>query len=703
MLLLALSSSLLVKADKHYLYLGEDRGRYLGQYISRLEDREGLLSIDDAKNALFLPPAGADIPNLGISRSVHWLRLNIANASDVEDLVLHLGHPEIDEVDAWLVDKGRAVRLGRRGLDRPPDPEWSPYGDLTFPLPIPPGSARAVILRLRSVKPVQLPLQVWTREAYLSSNSARNTYIGGYAGIMLVMAIYNLFVFVSMRDRSYLVYVLYILSVLLAQLSFIGITPVVLAPTHTWLASKASILLTTLTAVAAGEFLRHFLHTHERLPSFSRATHWFYGAFALGIALDLMGHRMGGYKVIQAVSALFACYLLAQAYFVSRQGYRPGIYFLAAWSVFLAGVMMFVLKDWGILPYSALTKYTMPVGSVVEVVLLSFGLADRINVLRQDKERSQADALRVSQENEKIIREQNIVLEQKVHERTRALQESNDHLKRTQSQLVDAEKMASLGQLTAGIAHEINNPVNFITSNIDPLRRDLDDLLAVLAAYRSLGADVPADLMAPALRLERELDIDISIEELGEIIGSIAEGADRTAEIVRGLRNFSRLDEDDLKAADLNEGIRSTITVLGPQLRDQVQLDLELNDLPKVECFAGKLNQVFMNILTNAAQALTGRPDGRITVRTLIVDAHTVEVRIRDNGPGMPEHVRSRIFEPFYTTKEVGEGTGLGLSIAYNIIDKHHGRISVESAVGMGTEFRITLPVDRPRINEERA
>ena len=556
---------------------------------------------------------------------------------------------------------------------------------------------------MRSAKPLLVPVQIWTRAAYLTSSSQRNTYLGGYVGIMLVMAVYNLFIFLSIRDRSYMFYVLYILSVLAAQLAFVGITPVVVAPSLTFLASKASIVLTTVTAICASEFLRHFLHTHERLPSFSRATRWFYAAFGVGLALDLAGARIAGYQVIQLVSALFACYLLAQAYLISRQGYRPGTYFLIAWSVFLLGVMTFVMKDWGLLPYTGVTRYMMPLGSVAEVVFLSFGLADRINVLRQEKERSQAEALHVSRENEKIIREQNVVLEKKVHERTRALQESNDHLKRTQTQLVDAEKMASLGQLTAGIAHEINNPVNFITSNIAPLRRDLDDLLEVLAAYRALGGRVPPEVLDPVLSLEKELDIDISIEELAEIIGSIAEGADRTAEIVRGLRNFSRLDEDDLKAADLNEGIRSTITVLGPQLRDQVELVMDLGELPKVECYAGKLNQVFMNILTNAVQALGDRTDGRIVVRSKVLDGDSVEIRFRDNGPGMPDHVRSRIFEPFYTTKEVGEGTGLGLSIAYNIVDKHHGTIQVESSVGMGTEFKIILPVDQPRVKEERA
>lgn len=690
-------------ADPVYLYLGQDHSPFLGEHVGAITDQDGELKVQDLIGARFPAMNSGAVPDLGISDAVQWVRLELANASDENDLLLHIANPEIDEVDAWYVQHDHATFLGSLGLDRPYSAQLGPYADLTFRLPLDPGSSGAVLLRMRSAKPLLVPVQIWTRAAYLTSSSQRNTYLGGYVGIMLVMAVYNLFIFLSIRDRSYMFYVLYILSVLAAQLAFVGITPVVVAPSLTFLASKASILLTTVTAICASEFLRHFLHTHERLPSFSRATRWFYAAFGVGLALDLAGARIAGYQVIQLVSALFACYLLAQAYLISRQGYRPGTYFLIAWSVFLLGVMTFVMKDWGLLPYTGVTRYMMPLGSVAEVVFLSFGLADRINVLRQEKERSQAEALHVSRENEKIIREQNVVLEKKVHERTRALQESNDHLKRTQTQLVDAEKMASLGQLTAGIAHEINNPVNFITSNIAPLRRDLDDLLEVLAAYRALGGRVPPEVLDPVLSLEKELDIDISIEELAEIIGSIAEGADRTAEIVRGLRNFSRLDEDDLKAADLNEGIRSTITVLGPQLRDQVELVMDLGELPKVECYAGKLNQVFMNILTNAVQALGDRTDGRIVVRSKVLDGDSVEIRFRDNGPGMPDHVRSRIFEPFYTTKEVGEGTGLGLSIAYNIVDKHHGTIQVESSVGMGTEFKIILPVDQPRVKEERA
>ena len=412
-----------------------------------------------------------------------------------------------------------------------------------------------------------------------------------------------------------------------------------------------------------------------------------------------------GYQFAHAISGLSALYLLIMATGAMRKGSRQAKFFLLAWTAFLLGVVAFILKDAGVLPFNDLTQFAMPIGSAVEGVLLSFGLADRINVLRREKEQSQAQALEAARENERIIREQNLILEHKVKERTHALEESNEHLKRTQTQLVNAEKMASLGQLTAGIAHEINNPINFITSNIAPLRRNIGEIVEVMAAYRSLDAREFEARLEALRQQERKLGIQESIDELDGIIASIDEGSRRTAEIVRGLRNFSRLDEDDLKDSDLNEGIRSTLTVLGPQYRDQVEFVLDLHELPHVECFPGKVNQVFMNILTNAAQATLARStDGPRTVQVSSrAMGDSVLIIIRDNGTGMDDRVKERIYEPFFTTKSVGEGTGLGMAIVYGIVEEHHGRIDLETAPGSGTEFRITLPVAHPRHNAKRA
>jgi hypothetical protein len=547
---------------------------------------------------------------------------------------------------------------------------------------------------------------VQTESDFSAAKAKRNLFIGLYVGVMLVLALYNLFIFLSTRDRSYLLYVAYIAAVALTQLAFFGTGQFHLWGASNWLSTNASIILTLLTATAATEFMKSFLRTQVLVPRMHGAFRWFYASFALCLAIYLFVDPLIGYPLAQLISGIYAFFFLAVAIKVSRSGSRQGKYFLAAWLIFLLGTIAFVLKDVGVLPYNLITTNTMPLGSAIEGILLSFALADRINTLRREKDRSQAEALSMAQENEKLIREQNQVLEEKVHERTAALQESNEQLKRTQTQLVQSEKMSSLGQLTAGIAHEINNPINFISSNIGPLRRNVGEVMDAIRSYRSIPA---TDEAATALAAQRERDdrtgLDETITELDEIIHSMDEGARRTAEIVRGLRNFSRLDEDDLKPSDLNLGLRSTLAVLAPQYRDKVELRIEAGELPKVECFPGKINQVFMNVMNNAAQATLARQDGRprqVTVATA-ANEHEASVRISDSGVGMSNDVMARIFEPFFTTKPVGEGTGLGLAIVYGIISEHQGSIQVESQPGIGTTFIITLPLRQARVQEQAA
>ncbi|HRD52512.1 MAG TPA: 7TM diverse intracellular signaling domain-containing protein, partial [Flavobacteriales bacterium] len=509
---------------------------------------------------------------------------------------------------------------------------------------------------------------------------------------MLVLALYNFFLLLSTRDKSYAYYVLYLVAVFLAQMAFSGIGPNNLWPNVPFLVDRASLLLTLLTAVLATEFIKRFIDTASLTPRLHKGTRLFYAVFAVATALYFLPWPWAGYQLAQAVSGIYAFYVLAIAFTAWRKGSRQSGFLLVAWSLFLVGTIVFVLKDAGLLPYNALTVNMMPIGSALEGILLSFALADRINILRRDKERSQAEALAMAQENERLIREQNQELEHKVKERTAALQESNDTLKRTQVQLVQSEKMASIGQLTAGIAHEINNPVNFITSNIGPLQRNLGEVVDTINAYRRAAT---SEELARIRAEEERSGMKENIEELDDIIASINEGAQRTAEIVRGLRNFSRLDEGDLKEADLNDGLRSTLTVLAPQYRGSVDLTLDLGKLPKVECFPGKINQVFMNVMNNAAQATLARADGRprtVTACTVAAD-DSVIVRITDTGVGMTDDVKARIFDPFFTTKPVGEGTGLGLAIVYGIILEHGGNITAESLPGEGTTFTITLPL----------
>jgi len=271
-----------------------------------------------------------------------------------------------------------------------------------------------------------------------------------------------------------------------------------------------------------------------------------------------------------------------------------------------------------------------------------------------------------------------------------------EQLKNTQSKLVESEKMASLGVLTAGVAHEINNPVNFISGGIISLKENYEDVEMLLKKYMSY--DPQADkkttekLWNEIETLKEEVDLESLLPEIQDLFKSISNGASRSMEIVRGLKNFSRLDESDMKEANLETGIDSTLVILNNQLKNRITVNKEYGGLPLLHCFPGQLNQVFMNILNNAIQAMTGT--GELSISTSHKDGNII-IRISDSGPGIPDAVKEHIFEPFYTTKGVGEGTGLGLSISYGIINKHKGTITVDSEMGKGTTFTITLPVKR--------
>lgn len=284
--------------------------------------------------------------------------------------------------------------------------------------------------------------------------------------------------------------------------------------------------------------------------------------------------------------------------------------------------------------------------------------------------------------------------------------EAYQAMQKTQAQLVQAEKMSSLGQLVAGVGHEINNPVNFIYGNISHVSDYVRGLLKLLNLYQQRCPNPDAEIQ----EMVEEIDLEFLVEDLPKVLSSMKMGTDRIRQIVQTLRNFSRLDEAEMKPVNIHEGIDSTLVILQHRLRAKperpaIEIIKEYGDLPEVECYAGQLNQVFMNILSNGIDALHSRDSDRsseemksnpstITIRTQARDRDWVRICIQDNGPGMSASVKERLFEPFFTTKPVGSGTGLGLSISYQIVvDKHGGTIQCLSEPGKGSEFIIDIPM----------
>jgi two-component system NtrC family sensor kinase len=260
--------------------------------------------------------------------------------------------------------------------------------------------------------------------------------------------------------------------------------------------------------------------------------------------------------------------------------------------------------------------------------------------------------------------------------------------------LVQSEKMASLGQLVAGIAHEINNPVTFISAGVDSLGTNLEEVRQVLEIYHRITPENTKEKLNEIENLKEQIDYKQAIREINELIESIKNGTERTTQIVNGLRTFSRLDEDVLKVADIHEGLNSTLILLRNKYKNRIKITKDYGDIPQLECFPGQLNQVFMNILSNAIDAIHEK--GIIAITTSKSKGF-IQIFIKDSGCGIPEDVKAKIFDPFFTTKEVGEGTGLGLSISHGIIEKHNGTIKVNSKAGIGTEFIISLPLTREK------
>jgi len=637
-------------------------------------------------------PITSGFPNFGISNSTFWIKFTVKNTSEDSLFILNLAAPTLDRVSLFIPidiesNNFSSVLLGEELLFNQRaylDPNY--LFDIVLLKNVP----KTIYFKIKSKEAIQLPIYLGTKNTIFNQLKKRDILSGIYFGIMIAMIFYNLFVYFSVRDKSYIYYVVYIILILLTQTSLQGYPFQYLWPSFPEIAQYSLFIFPSLVGIASLLFMNVFLHIKSFNVSLYRYSYVFSTVYIFSIILAFFNQFKLSFLVMEFNAICVSIFMLITSIYIIRRGYYPARYFLAAWSVFLIGVIIYILKDLEILPYNNLTRYTMQIGSGIETVLLSFALAARINIYK--KERLEAIA-----EKERLVREQNIVLEQQVVERTKSLNETLDNLKQTQSQLVEAEKMASLGQLTAGIAHEVNNPINFITSNIYPLREDIKDIKAILNKYAEINTSSNlTEKLEEIEQLKEELQYDYLLNELDGIIHGIEDGAMRTAEIVSGLRNFSRLDESDLKLADINEGINSTLLLLKSKIRD-VKLIKKLENLPQIECYPGKINQLVLNIVDNAIFAIKekGIPltEGEIEVKT-VAKENEVVLTIKDNGVGMNEQTKQKIFDPFFTTKDVGEGTGLGLSIVFGIIKKHNATIEITSELGIGTEFKISLPIN---------
>lgn len=679
--------------------------KQIAGYLQEFIDRSEKLTITDIQH--LNPFKGATNRNPIYANAVQsvWLKFASENASKSSTLFLDVAYSNISQVTLYKLVNGNYIKIDEGGNSVQFQQYIPGSPDIVLDLHLAPKEMATYIIHVNSKHPIIFPANVSTSRSVGGLATKQTVIISLYLGVLMIMFLYNLFLWYSTKDRNYVYYIAYIFFLGFAQVTAAGYAYRFIWPAYSALNKYAVIWTSTFSAIAGLLFSIYFLQTKYYAPRAHKLFKVLVFIYVLGLILNLFNLTNISYDILNYNSLLTVFAVLFTSIYIANKGFRPAYFYVIAWLALLLSFVVLIIRNLNGLPYNTFTAYVFYIGSMIEVALLSLALADKINIYRKEKELSQAEALKISLENEQLVKEQNIQLERKVAERTEELSLTNDQLsaafkdlKDAQIQLVEAEKMASLGQLTAGIAHEINNPINFVKSNIKPLTLDLNELMQVIDAYEKLhlvdNKDV-ADRLYDIERLTNEIDLPFVKAEIYNLLKGIEDGAERTAEIVRGLRTFSRLDESMIKVVNIHEGIDSTLVLLRNTFSDDLEIIRDYKAEGNIECFPGKLNQVFMNILSNGIQAMksngTSTEKKTITITTSDVSEEQVEIRIKDTGPGMSAEVKQKIFDPFFTTKDVGEGTGLGLAIVFKIIQEHGGKIEVVTALGEGAEFIITL------------
>ncbi|TAH27562.1 MAG: GHKL domain-containing protein [Cytophagales bacterium] len=692
------------KAQEIFIFNQTKENKLIGKHLSIFIDQSNQLGLKEVIKSNDFKISLNEAPNLGIGNNNYWVKFKIKNTTNFQYLILSVPYPILDDIDLFEINSKGEVLTTQLGDQYVFSKRIYQQTDFLFNISIPTNQTNTYYLKIKSGEQILLPILIGTPENIIDASFKTELIFSVYLGIVITMALYNLFLFFLIRDRSYLYYVVYIFFIGITQATLYGYPFKYLWPDLPNFSNHTIIIFPALAGLSAIQFTRHFLHTKIFTPRLDKGLFLFAGAYLLAVVLKLAGFHQLSFKIIDINALLLCLYCFIYTIIIINKGFKPAKYFIIAWSVFLLSIIIFVLRNLGILPYNDWTNYSVLFGTSFETITLSLALAARINELKKDKERSQANMLLALQENERIVKEQNITLEHNVKTRTLELSNKNQELnkalitiKNTQVQLIESEKMASLGQLTAGIAHEINNPINFVTSSVVPLKRDIDFILKIISKYELLNQEFKEEHLQEINQFKIDIEYEYLKEEINIILQGIEEGANRTAEIIRGLRNFSRLDEGGLKKVDLHSGLDSTLLLLNSSIRDKINIIKNYGNIPSIECQAGKINQVFMNLLSNAIHAVKEKHqnenNGEIKISTW-EENNEIVVSIKDNGTGMTQETKNKIFEPFFTTKGSNEGTGLGLSIVQSALETHKARLSIVTELDKGSEFILYLPLD---------
>ena len=595
-----------------------------------------------------------------------------------------------EEIDVFYYKTGQGWTRLRSGVNLPIDSRSIQLSHPVFSLE---GIERGQPIFIRLFRPVVSLISLEHKATAATRDYNTTFYSSLLLGILLFIITINLYRGVSSKNWIFILYSFYVLTFFATILVFNSINMIHLvfdiSPYTKHQLNNAFVLLMNLAGAWYGIV---FLNLRQKgrvyyfiLLSLIILFIIFYVIITINPTLGLIFANLG--------LAILTITLLAAGIDKWIQGEKYVSYYVVAYAIF-AGISISYTWLRNTDPtYPYLDDVPMFFyGFVIEVLLINLSLNQKIDLERQQAIDSQA---KYHTQLMELKSNQNSLLEEKVKERTKELERTLADLKNAQDHLVKSEKMAALGVLTAGIAHEINNPVNFVYAGANSLRDNLKEIREVLNAYDEVNAKNAKNKLSQIDDLKSKVDYEKLIEYVDRSTDNVLKGAERTSEIVKGLKSFSRADDGKLVTTDIHECLDNTLVLLLNQYKDRIQISRKYGKVRKIQGSPGKLSQVFVNVLGNAIQAIEGKGKINISTKTEKRGSKSyVRVSIKDTGKGIALNEQKRIFEPFYTTKEVGQGTGLGLSISHSIIEEHGGKIEVESEEGAGTEFRIFLPVN---------
>jgi len=665
----------------------------IAPYLSYVEDATNSLTIAQLAAVdmahLYQPATqGLGEVNFSYSASTFWLRFDVeADAATPMQWLLEVGFPSLDELELfWLTPEG-AFASYRAGDLLPFSAREFPHRHFVFPINIQADGRHTFYLKVRSNGSLTVPLTLWQPKLLQARDQSSYAALSLYYGVVTGLVCFNLLLFFAIGDRVFLFYTCFGVWMALSQSTLDGLSNQYLWPEYPRWGNVALPAGMAFTGVFGVLFIRRFLNTRVqlgRIDQWLRLLVFAFGLLVLSFVVYALAPQLVSYRLAAMLTLLVGAVAACSAFAIGLYAWRhamPGAkLFLLAWTMLLVGVVVVATRFFGWMPTTVLTTHAMQIGSAMEMILLSLALADRINSVRRAKEASDQIALKAQADLVDALRQNEAELEANVARRT------NDLL-RTQQHLVLQEKMASLGTLTAGVAHEINNPTNFVHVAAQNLSVDIAEFQAFLKDLVDTD-EAPEVLDAFSLRFTR----------LSGHVRTMLHGTERIKTIVKDLRAFTRNDRAEKTRARMSECLLSTVHLVRSSWQEKVEFTTEFIDDPEIACWPALLNQVFMNLLVNASQAVAARTSleksesGRIIITMQIKDGE-LHIDFSDNGVGMSAPVQARVLEPFFTTKDVGDGTGLGLSISYGIILQHAGKLQIDSTLAQGSCFTVILPV----------